>query len=412
MRKLVRNRYGEIIREEIVRRAACRRQYRTDVKRARPAKDRKTPRRPSGGQKSTARPRTPGRPNAHREACAVALDVQTGAVLVAAGVPRFDFGPSAIPDAATWKRLSSDPRHPLFHRAVQMALPPGSVFKVLSAVALLESRRIDPDLRYECRGYLDQPDRLRCLIYTQQGVGHGPVDLKDAMSRSCNVYFFHAAGVMGSQPLVEWARRFGIGRPTGVDLPFEQAGNLPEPDFTPGPASKKSSRERRALADTRALAIGQSSLTVTPLQVARVMAAIANGGYLVTPFVAKKAGPQLADDDSAPSFSRGKPVPGLSEGTLARVRAALVNAVALPTGTGYKTVRSDKIAIAGKTGTAQVGASQPDHAWFAGYARPSGRASRLPSSSNTPAPEARRPAPSPASLSRPFWPKACWSRRE
>jgi len=316
----------------------------------------------AGGPPESDGPRVP------TGGCIVALDVQSGAVLVAAGAPRFDFGASAVPDAKTWKRLSDDPRHPLFHRAIQMALPPGSVFKVLSAVALLESRRIDPDVRYECRGYLDQPDRFRCLIYTQSKVGHGPVDLSDALSRSCNVYFFHAAGVIGPQSIAEWARRFGIGRPTGVDLPFERGGNLPEPE---GPAigdGQKSGGKGWHVADTRSLAIGQSSLTVTPLQIARMMAVIANGGYLVTPFVARKAGPQLADDESSPAFSRRQPIPGLSEGTLARIRAALAKTVADPTGTGYKTVRAKDITVAGKTGTAQVGPGKPDHAWFAGYA--------------------------------------------
>jgi len=366
LRKLVRNRYGEIVGEAMIR----------------------TPR-PGGNVELTlnttvqrkmeqlldailaAKAQAPAEsdsPPAPTGACIVALDVQSGAVLVAAGAPRFDFGASAVPDAETWKRLSDDPRHPLFHRAIQMALPPGSVFKVLSAVALLESRRIDPDVRFECRGYLDHPDRFRCLIYTQSKVGHGPVDLSDALSRSCNVYFFHAAGVIGPQPIVEWARRFGIGRPTNVDLPFERSGNLPEPE---GPAitdGHKSEGKAWHVADTRSLAIGQSSLTVTPLQIARMMAAIANGGYLVTPFVARKAGPQLADDESSPTFSRRQPIPGLSEGTLARIRAALGKTVADPTGTGYKTVRAKEITIAGKTGTAQVGPGRPDHAWFAGFA--------------------------------------------
>ena len=370
LRKLVRNRYGEIIREEMIRaprpggnveltlNAAVQRKMEQLLDailagKARGASENDEPRLPTGG-------------------CVVALDVQSGAVLVAAGAPRFDFGASAIPDAQTWKRLSDDPRHPLFHRAIQMALPPGSVFKVLSAVALLECRRIDPDVRFDCRGYLEHPDRFRCLIYTQQGVGHGPVDLSDALSRSCNVYFFHAAGVMGPEPIVEWARRFGIGRPTGIDLPFEHGGNLPEPGSAPAGEGRKSAASAWHVADTRALAIGQSSLTVTPLQIARVMAAVANGGYLVTPFVARKAGPQLADDEAGSAFSRRQPIPGLSEGTLARIRAALVNAVAQPTGTGYKTVRARDIAIAGKTGTAQVSASQADQAWFAGYA-PAGK---------------------------------------
>jgi penicillin-binding protein 2 len=99
-----------------------------------------------------------------------------------------------------------------------------------------------------------------------------------------------------------------------------------------------------------------------------VMAAIANGGYLVTPFVARKAGPQLADDNPEEDLSRRLSIPGLSEETLARIQSALVKAVADPAGTGYKTVRSSNISIAGKSGTAQVKAGQPDHAWFAGYA--------------------------------------------
>ena len=364
LRKLVRNRYGEIIREEMIRSprpggnveltldATVQRKMEQLLDTILAGKG------PSDAKASDEHLPTGG--------CIVALDVQSGALLVAAGAPRFDFGSSAVPDAPTWKRLGDDPRHPLYHRAIQMALPPGSVFKVLSAVALLESRRIDPDQRYDCRGYLERPDRLRCLIYTQQGVGHGPVDLSDALARSCNVYFFHAAGVMGAEPIVEWARRFGIGRPTGVDLPFEHGGNLPDPDETVDP--KNRNRKGWHIADTRALAIGQSSLTVTPLQMARMMAAVANGGYLVTPFVARKAGPQVADDDASPAFSRRLPIPGLSEETLARIRSALAKAVAQPAGTGYKTVRSQTIAIAGKTGTAQTSGGQPDHAWFAGYA--------------------------------------------
>jgi penicillin-binding protein 2 len=364
LRKLVRNRYGEIIREEMIRSprpggnveltldATVQRKMEQLLDTILAGKG------PTDAKGSDEHLPTGG--------CIVALDVQSGALLVAAGAPRFDFGSSAVPDTPTWKRLSDDPRHPLYHRAIQMALPPGSVFKVLSAVALLESRRIDPDQRYDCRGYLERPDRLRCLIYTQQGIGHGPVDLSDALARSCNVYFFHAAGVMGPEPIVEWARRFGIGRPTGVDLPFEHGGNLPDPDETVDP--KHRNRKAWHIADTRALAIGQSSLTVTPLQIARMMAAVANGGYLVTPFVARKAGPQVADDDASPAFSHRLPIPGLSEETLARIRAALAKAVAQPAGTGYKTVRSQTIAIAGKTGTAQTSGGEPDHAWFAGYA--------------------------------------------
>lgn len=366
LRRITRNRYGEIVREETIR----------------------SPR-PGGSIELTlntvvqtkmerlldaalnARPESdPKAADAHvpTGGAVVALDVQSGAVFVMASAPRFDFGSTGVPDPMTWKGLQEDPRRPLFHRAIQAALPPGSVFKALSAVALLQSGKVDPDERFECLGYLDQPNRFRCPIYVQQKVGHGPVDLSQALSRSCNVYFFHAADRIGPQPIVDWARRFGIGSASGIDLPFEKSGSLPDPDASDHGDPGKSVTSRWHRGDTRTLAIGQSSLTTTPLQIARLMAAIANGGDLVTPFVARKSGPRLADDDSASGLSRRVPIPGLSEGTLARIRTALTKTVSDPSGTAYNSVRTKDIAIAGKTGTAQAGKGQADHAWFAGYA--------------------------------------------
>jgi penicillin-binding protein 2 len=299
----------------------------------------------------------------------VALDVESGALFAMASAPRFDFGSSGVPNPEVWKRFNDDPLQPLFHRAIQSALPPGSVFKVLSSVALLESGKVDPDERFECRGYLDNPTSFRCLVYTQQKVSHGPVDLNDAISRSCNVYFFHAADRIGPETIVDWSRRFAIGSPTGVDLPFEKSGHLPDPDVaTSQAASGKANAGRWHTGDTRMLAIGQSTLTTTPLQIARMMAAIANGGHLVTPCVARRAGPRLADEDAASSLSGRVPVPGISEQTLARVRAALAKTVADPSGTGFHSVRTPQISIAGKSGTAQAGKGKADHAWFAGYA--------------------------------------------
>jgi penicillin-binding protein 2 len=183
------------------------------------------------------------------------------------------------------------------------------------------------------------------------------MDLADALTQSCNVYFFHAADVLGARPILDHASRFGFGRRTGVDLLDEQAGNLPDPAAGSWHAG-----------DTRSLVIGQASLTATPLQVARLMAAVANGGYLVTPLVAKKAQPQLADEESAPALWQREPIARLSPATLVALRSALERVVSDPDGTAYSTVRSATIAIAGKTGTAQAGNGKPDHAWFAGYA--------------------------------------------
>ncbi len=227
LRRITRNRYGEVIREETVRsprpggsiELTLNTVVQQKMERLLDAALHRQP--DSDPQVAKGQIPTGG--------AVVALDVQSGAVFVMASAPRFDFGPSGVPDPKTWQQLNDDPLRPLFHRAIQSALPPGSVFKVLSAVALLQSRKIDPDERFECSGYLDQPDRFRCAIYSQQKIGHGPVDLSDALSRSCNVYFFQAADRIGPQPIVEWAERFAFGRSTGIDLPFEKAGHLPDP---------------------------------------------------------------------------------------------------------------------------------------------------------------------------------------
>jgi penicillin-binding protein 2 len=289
----------------------------------------------------------------------VVLDVHTGAVLVAASAPRFDLGELSDPDPDRWQALLDDPRRPFFPRATRMTIAPGSVFKTLTAVALLEEGRLDPEALFACQGFLDSPGQHRCYVYTHFGRGHGNVDLGDALAQSCNVYFFAAARDLGPRALVMWAERFGFGRPTGIDEPGEVGGHLPSPDRT-------ADGERWYGGDTLGLAIGQSRLTVTPLQVARLMAAIANGGSLVTPHVVRRLerpGELASIVDPPPAHE----IPGLRPVTLEHVRRGLTKVVNDPSGTGYKRVRLDTVTIAGKTGTAETGRDTADHAWFAGY---------------------------------------------
>jgi penicillin-binding protein 2 len=330
---------------------------------------------PAAGTKAGADPQTSEpldappaatRPNG---GCLVALDVRTGRVITAAAAPRFELNLLADYDATAWNQTLADVRQPFFPRVTQMTVPPGSVFKVLTSVAVLESGLIDPDAYYHCQGYLDRPDRDRCLIYRHYGVGHGDMNLESALCQSCNVYFFNAARRIGPQAIHHWAARFGLGDVTGVDVPGEQRGHLPSPD----PSSPDGPWYPGT---TLQFAIGQASLTVTPLQVARMMAAIANDGYLVTPRFVNESPthePSSEQQDillSAFEESRDiapQRISGLSSGTLERIRAGLRQVVENPKGTG-KRVRLDEISIAGKTGTAEVGGGQTDHAWFAGYA--------------------------------------------
>ena len=296
--------------------------------------------------------------------CLVALDVHTGAILAAAAAPRFDLNLLVAPDQGRWRDLLADPRKPLFPRATQMALAPGSVFKVITAVAAIESGKVSPDVPIHCQGYLDRPDQHRCLTYRHYKLGHGEMRLADALCRSCNVYFFTAGRRMGPQTLADWAGRFGIGQPTGIDLPSEGDGRLPSPD-----EMIEGQRRRWHPGDTLGLAIGQSELLVTPMQMARAMAAIANEGQLVKPHLAGEAGPSRLDDSRSfrPVFAHpeAEPIAGLHHETLAAVREGLTMVVHDPKGTGYKTVRLKDVTIAGKTGTAETNGA--DHAWFAGY---------------------------------------------
>ena len=297
--------------------------------------------------------------------CLVAMDVHSGKIVAAAAAPRFDLNLMVVPDPQRWSDLQTDPRDPLFRRVTQMAIAPGSVFKMISAVAAIESGSIDPHAPIYCQGYLDHPDQHRCLTYRHHKVGHGEMSLADALCRSCNVYFFTAARRMGPQRLSDWASRFGFGQPTGIDLPSEGVGHLPSPDEV-----HSGEHRRWHTGDTLGLAIGQSALLVTPLQVVRAMAAIANDGNLVTPHLMGDFGPSQFNDASSspPSYAHPEPRPiaDLRMETLAEVREGLTRVVDDPYGTAFKTVWMKEVTIAGKTGTAETGRGA-DHAWFAGY---------------------------------------------
>ncbi|MEX2286986.1 MAG: penicillin-binding transpeptidase domain-containing protein [Planctomycetaceae bacterium] len=375
-RRIVKDRRGEVISSEIVRQPRAGEdvtltinvplQRKLDeileVAINSPPKE-EAPKEPDGEEAPPAPPAPPA-PRIPAGGSIVVLDVHSGDVVAAVSAPGFDLNLLNHPDPAKWQQVAADPRRPFFPRATRMTLPPGSVFKPLSAIALLESGKVDPDAAIECHGYLGtNPNHFRCY----HSLSHGPTTLSDALCRSCNVYFFTAADQIGPEGLVDWARRFGFGQPTGIDLPGEQAGNLPSP---PSQSAEPGTRQKPWYSgDTRGLAIGQSQLTVTPIQIVRLLATIANDGYLVTPRVVHDYGTPLHESSGNDPSQHGKAnrVFGLSNGSLERVREGLVKVVADPRGTGYKTVRMKEIAIAGKTGTAETGGGRPDHAWFAGY---------------------------------------------
>ena len=284
----------------------------------------------------------------------VVMDVQSGAILAAASAPRFDPNLFLAGNSEELTDLLADPSHPLLDRTIKMAIPPGSVFKIVTAMALLETSSVDPSEPFFCQGYLHEPDRQRCAIYRRQGTGHDKVTLGDALAQSCNVYFFHHAAQMGPQPIIDRALALGFARPTGIDLPDEAAGMIP----TPATIRAIEGHAWRP-GDTYALAIGQGSVTTTPLQITRLLATIANQSHQPTPHL--RESPKPPKRVLAPfSEKRGQdPFWEIGQG-LGRV-------VADAMGTGHGTVYLEEVAIAGKTGTAETGGSRGDHAWFAGY---------------------------------------------
>ncbi len=290
----------------------------------------------------------------------VALEPATGAILAMVSSPSYDpnlFIRRLAPEE--WQRLLDHPHDPLQNRAIQTTNAPGSVFKIVVALAGLEAGLIDAQHRVFCNGAVTLYDhRFRC--WTRGG--HGWTNLEEALERSCDVYFYHLGQRLGIQAIADKAREFGYGRSTGIDLDGENPGLVPDPRWA---LEKRGSRWFAG--ETISVAIGQGPLLATPLQVAVMMSAVANGGTLVQP--------HLVAPDSLPPQRRVQ----LPPDHLELIRRSLRRVVQGRNGTGHLAALPG-IEVAGKTSTVQVinqktwteSDSLPfelrDHAWFAAYA--------------------------------------------
>lgn len=269
-----------------------------------------------------------------RQGAAVALDPDTGDILALVSSPSFDL------NARGRKRGE-------FNKALAGQYPPGSVFKIVTAIAGIETRKIQAGNYFYCDG---QYHGIRCWKHS----GHGALALTGALANSCNVYFMKTAELVGVDTLASIARRFGLGSDTVIDdgVLTGKAGLVPDPAW-----ARRAGR-RWMLGETLQMGIGQSALTITPMQTACVAAAIANGGQLVHPRLLLDVG----------GLARPVNVPvslGLHAGTVAAVDRGLRQVVE----TGTARQLDPTMQIAGKTGTAQNhDGSGIDHAWFAGYA--------------------------------------------
>ncbi len=279
-----------------------------------------------------------------KKGAAVFLDIKRGDVLAMVSTPSYDAAESI-------GKFLTDKDKPLLNRAIMGLYPPGSLFKVVAAAAGLDLGKISEWTTFTCTG------RLKVGLGTfhcWKRDGHGTVSVKQAITESCNVFFYNLGLALGVEKLNEYAKKFGLGRITGIEMPGEQEGLVPSRGW-----KKNHTGDSWYAGDTVNFSIGQGYLLVTPLQVARIFAAIANGGKLVKPHLLKKL--------SGKDMKVPKPLYlGLDENITDILKKAAQGVVNDDNGTGIR-AWNETVSISGKTGTAQAGADRNTHAWFAGF---------------------------------------------
>jgi penicillin-binding protein 2 len=296
----------------------------------------------------------------------VVLAVRSGDILALASSPTFD--PNRFVagiSADEWARIVRDAGRPLINRVTGEIYAPGSVFKPVVAIAALESQRATDNTTFACPGYFSLGAvKFRCWNPN----GHGTLAMRKAFEQSCNSYFCALGSQCGIAAIHAQAAALGFGRKTGIDSDYEVAGILPDDAW-----KRKHWRDRWRPGDTCNVSIGQGALAVTPLQVAVMAAAIANGGALYRPRLALGVG---NGKTKRPTLREPRPERVLpwSEHTLDVVRQGMRDVIQSPAGTGQR-ARLDDIAMAGKTGTAEFGlkGAGKKHTWmmvFAPYDNP------------------------------------------
>ncbi len=322
---------------------------------------------------------------AGKKGAIVALDPRNGEVLAFVSRPAPDPNDFAVRvSKEEWQRLNEDDDRPLLNRVTQAQLAPGSVFKVVMATAMLEEKVPPENFTVFCPGYAMFYGRMfKCHVFGKGG--HGVVNLHQAIIHSCDVFFYNVGQRMGIDRIAKYAKLLGLGSKTGIDLPSEEAGLVPSEEWV-----ERVYHRKWYPGETISVAIGQGALTVTPLQLARLVGGVASGGEFKQPHLLKDG--QIAgltaqgsgDGHAGPGSVQGalsllKNVHvDLSENTVEQVTQGLYGVV--NEGGTAGAVKLEGIEFCGKTGTAQVIGGEAkerygkgkdefkNNAWFVGYA--------------------------------------------
>jgi penicillin-binding protein 2 len=294
-----------------------------------------------------------------KKGAVVAIDPKTGDVLAMASQPSYDPNDFAIRiSKEEWQQLNEDPERPLLDRAIQAQLAPGSVFKILMATAMLESKALPADYHVFCPGEAEFYGRV---FHDWDKKGHGDVDVHKAIVHSCDVFFYNVGKQLGIDRISFYAGNLGLGHKTGVDLPGEEPGVMPSEAW-----KERLFHQKWYPGETISVAIGQGAIATTPIQLAYVIGGIITGGRFHQPHL-------LLTNEAAPEIDFP-----ISDSTVETVTQGMYGVVNEQGGTGSGS-KLPGIELCGKTGSAQVISNQglartgkqaalKDNAWFVGFA--------------------------------------------
>ena len=296
----------------------------------------------------------------------VVLDVETGEVLAIASYPEYNI--NSFVDgisSSEWNSLISDAQKPMFNRAISGTYSPGSTYKMLMGIAGLESGGIYVDEYYTDPGEYPYAYKPKCWIYTAHQITHGAINLAGALKGSCNCYFYEVGRRIGIASIVEWAKNFGLGSKTGIELSGEAMGNIAGDGAT-----------EWSLGDTLSASIGQNTNLFTPIQLANYISTIANGGTLNKVSLIKNVGDDINSVPLSELANYTRDFTGVDfQPRNLDIDSSYINAIkegmyAVTTengGTAADIFADSRVEVAGKTGTAQV-ASGANNAIFVGFA--------------------------------------------
>ncbi len=299
---------------------------------------------------------------------AVILDPFSGEILSLVSFPAFN--PETLSEGGPREKVEkilSNESKPLFNRAVSGLYPAGSAIKPLLALAALEEKTINPEKQIFANGSISLPNPFRpespSIFYDWKA--HGWVDMRRALAVSSNVYFYSVGGGFGDveglgvKKIQEWAKKFGLGERTGIDLPAEKEGLVPGPEWK---AETNKEDPIWRIGDTYNLSIGQGNLQVTPLQMAVFTAAVANGGKILQPQLVREI--KEGDKTILKNAPKIRKVVELNPENLKVVREGMELAAQIGTA---RALSGLGIKVAGKTGTAEIGSGKYVNSWFIGF---------------------------------------------